>query len=99
MTKFGRSLDRFQKSQCTETSLGKFGQVWTCLDKFGQVWTSLDKFRQVWTSLDKFGQVWTSFDKFGRVWTSLDKFGRAHHQCPNARLSVLIWHSRVDGEH
>ena len=51
MTKFGRSLDRFQKSQCTETSLGKFGQVWTCLDMFGQVWTGLDKFGHIWTSL------------------------------------------------
>ena len=56
----------------------------------------LDEFGQVWVS---FGQVWTSLDEFGRVWTSLDKFGRANHQCANARLSVLIWHSRVDGEH
>ena len=51
MTKFGRSLDRFQKSQCTETSLGKFGQVWASLDMFGHVWTGLDKFGHIWTSL------------------------------------------------
>ena len=52
-----------------------------------------------WTSLGKFEQVWMSLDKFGQVWMSLDEFGRAHHQCANARLSVLIWHSHVDGEY
>ena len=57
MTKFGRSLDRFQKSQCTETSLGKFGQVWTCLDRFGQVWTSLDTFGQVCSGMNWFDNI------------------------------------------
>ena len=31
-------------NQFEQTSLDKFGQVWTSLDKFGQVWTSLGKF-------------------------------------------------------
>ena len=34
---------------------------------------------------------------FARWWWALRT--TAHHQRANARLSVLIWHSRVDGEH
>ena len=47
---------------------------------------------QTLRNLDKFGQVWTSLDEFRRVWMS------SSSTC-ECRLSVLIWHLRIDGEH
>ena len=47
-----------------QSSLGKFGEVWSSLVKFGPVWSSLEirfiysNFSQYWSSRFEFGQFW-----------------------------------------